>query len=267
MFGTVANVAYNQGNNLLINMFFGPIANAAQAVAFQIGTALNMFSSNFFVVIRPPLIKSYAEGNYDYMMRLFYVSGKITFCLLLLIFFPLIINTEYILKLWLGNVGEYMVSFTQLTLIATIILAIHQPITTIIQAAGAVKRYHAIVETSTLLCVPLTYLFFKLGYPVQWTFYISISLFAIAHLIRLLVLRTVITFSIKEYCVKFLVPITAIVCITAITMYIVQPLLPIGIMGFILSCTISIGVVGVCSLRVAFNKQAREQIFKKIKNG
>lgn len=265
MFGSVAGVAYNQGNNILINIFFGPIANAAQAIAFQVSAALNMFSANFFAVIRPPIVKSYAEGNYDYMMRLFYVSGKITFCLLLLIFFPLILNTEYILNLWLGNVGEYMVPFTQLTLIATVILAMHQPITTIIQAAGAVKRYHAIVETFTLLCVPLTYLFFKLGYPVQWTFYISISLFAIAHFIRLLVLRTVILFSIKEYCLKFLLPVTGIVCISIITMYITQPLLPSGVFGLILSCIISILIVSLCSIAVAFNKQERLQVIKMIK--
>jgi len=265
MFGTVAGVGYNQGNNILINMFFGPIANAAQAVAFQISNALNMFSSNFFTVLRPPLIKSYAEGNYDYMMRLFYMSGKITFCLLLLIFFPLIMNTEYILTLWLGKVSDYMVSFTQLTLIATVILAQHQPITTIIQATGAVKRYHAIVETILLLCVPLTYLFFKLGYAVQWTFYISITLFVIAHTIRLLVLRTVIQFSIKEYCIKFLLPVTAIVCLSVIVVYTTNTLLPNGMFGFILSCIISVLTVSVCSFTMAFNKQEKLQIIKMIK--
>jgi len=265
LFGTMAGTAYNQGNNLLINMFFGPIANAAQAVAFQVSTALNMFSSNFFVVIRPPLIKSYAEGNHDYMMRLFYTSGKITFCLLLLIFFPLILNTEYILTLWLGKVSEYMVSFTQLTLIATIILAMHQPITTLVQAAGAVKRYHAIVETITLMCVPLTYLFFRLGYPVQWTFYISIVLFVVAHFIRLLVLRTIMPFSINEYCVKFLLPITAIVCISIMIVYVIYTLLPSGMTGFILSCIVSILTVSVCSFGIAFNKQERLQVIKMIK--
>ena len=193
MFGTSAAVAYNQGNNILINLFFGLIANAAQAIAFQIKLALDMFASNFFTVIRPSLIKSYAEGNYEYMMRLFYASAKITFCLLLLIFFPLIFNTEYILNIWLDEVNTYMITFTRLCLIISVVLSMHYPITTIIQATGKVKRYHVIVETFTLLILPITYVFFKSGYSVVWAFYNSIIMFVIAHIIRLLVLRSVIT--------------------------------------------------------------------------
>jgi O-antigen/teichoic acid export membrane protein len=264
LFGTSANIAYNQGNNILINLFFGPVANAAQAVAFQVSGALSMFSSNFYAVIRPPLIKSYAEGNYEYMMRLFYTSAKITFCLLLLIFLPLILNTEYILNLWLDNVGDYMVAFSQLTLIASIILAMHQPITTIIQATGSVKRYHVIVETSTLLILPLTYVCFKYGYSVVWAFYISIAMFLIAHIIRLLVLRTVIAFSLREYVVRFVLPMLLLTIISTGVTYFIHKLLANGFFNLTLTCMVAALSVTVCCWWLTFSKAERTQVVKMI---
>ena len=89
LFGTVAGVANNQGNNMLINIFFGPIANAAQAVAYQVSNAVSSFANNLFVVIRPPMIKSYAEENIPYMMYLFYLSSRLSYFLMFLIFLPL----------------------------------------------------------------------------------------------------------------------------------------------------------------------------------
>ena len=117
LFGTMAGVANNQGTNLILNVFFGPVLNAAYSIAYQVSTVIQQFSSNFFMAIRPPLIKSYAEKNYDYMMQLFYLSSRFSFLLLYAIILPLILEVEFILKLWLGTVGEYMVLFTQLVLL------------------------------------------------------------------------------------------------------------------------------------------------------
>jgi O-antigen/teichoic acid export membrane protein len=265
MFGTSAAVAYNQGNNILINLFFGLIANAAQAIAFQIKLALDMFASNFFTVIRPSLIKSYAEGNYEYMMRLFYASAKITFCLLLLIFFPLIFNTEYILNLWLDEVNTYMIAFTRLCLIISVVLSMHYPITTVIQATGKVRRYHVIVETFTLLILPITYVLFKSGYSAVWVFYNSIIMFAVAHIVRLFVLRSVISFSMKEYCIKFLMPMSFVTLISMGVLYYTNSLFTSGFFRLIITCIVSVFSVICCAWLFAFSKQEKLQSIKMIK--
>lgn len=124
------------------------------------------------MAIRPPLIKSYAEKNYDYMMQLFYLSSRFSFLLLYAIILPLILEVEFILKLWLGTVGEYMVLFTQLVLVYCLILAISNPITVIMQAAKKVKLYHGVVDSFVLLTLPLTYLFLKCKFIGKRSFYI-----------------------------------------------------------------------------------------------
>ena len=146
LFGAAAGAANNQGNNVLINIFFGPIANAARGIAFQVSNAISSFSANLFVVMRPPIIKSYAEEDYQYTMHLFYLSSKLSYFLMLLIFVPLFLETNYVLTLWLGHATEQMVLFTRLMLVYTVILSQHNPITTIVQATGRVKIYFSLYE-------------------------------------------------------------------------------------------------------------------------
>lgn len=217
LFGSCSNVANDQGNNVLINMFFGAIANASRAVSFQVSMALSSFSANFFIVMRPPIIKSYADKNYSYMMTLFYSSSKFSYYLIYMLFIPLFLETDYILDLWLVDVGDQMVLFTRLALIYSVILTQNLPITTMVQATGKVKRYFSIVEFFTLLSLPLTYLFFKLGYPAEYTFYVSIGVFFMAHIIRVIVMRSLISFfSIKEYLLRFIMPAILVTLLSAI---------------------------------------------------
>ena len=111
LFGTVAGMCNTQGMNLLLNVFFGPIANAAYSVASQVYSTVGSFASNFYTAVKPPLIKNYTSGNYDYVKKLFLFSSKMLFILLFMVVLPLMICTEPILSLWLGEVGDFMIVF------------------------------------------------------------------------------------------------------------------------------------------------------------
>lgn len=215
LFGTVAGVTNNQGVNILLNMFFGPVANAAQSVGHQVSVALQTFSGNIFTAIRPPLIKSYADGNYGYMMNLFYKSSKYSFFLLYIILFPLAIKMYFILDFWLGEVGEYMVEFCRLMMVYVVLVAIGNPITIIMQAANKVKLYHGVVDGFALICLPLSYVAYKyFSFPASTAFWVMIVVFVIAHCIRLVIMRRVIVFSYIDYLNNFVLPITAVVVLS-----------------------------------------------------
>lgn len=265
LFGTIANVANNQGNNILLNLFFGPVANAAQSVGRQVGTAVQVFSGNIYTAIRPPLTKSYAEGNYDYMMRLFYLSSKFSFLLLFVIMLPLMLEMEYVLQIWLVDVGEYMVLFTRLTLVYIIVLSISSPITIIVQAANNVKKYHGIVDGFALLSLPLTYLFFKLGFPAASTFWISILVFMAAHGLRVWILKGTISFSIKEYMIKFVFPSAAIVVLSVIPSLWIHSLFSSGLTRFIVVLLTSISFVLFWTFLIGIEKKERSILYSFLK--
>ena len=211
LFGTLAGAANGQFLNILLNLFYGPIANAAYAIGHQVSGVLGQITNSFYSAVRPPLTKSYAINDWDQTNYIFYFSSKVTFVLLFLILVPLYIEMETILSIWLGKVDEYMVSVSQLLLINISIICLSNPITTIIQAANAVKRYHLIVDGFILLSLPIIYLSMKCGVPPEIVFVISNIFLIIAHFIRLQLLKKCFAFSIGSYLKQFLIPVILII--------------------------------------------------------
>lgn len=197
--GSLAFLCNAQGLNLLLNVFFGPIVNTAYNIANIVKNAVTQLSGNFFVAVRPRLIKEYAANNLDYVRKLFLFSTKIIFCLLFMIIFPITIETPRILSLWLDEVGEYMIVFVRLMLVWALLLNLSDPITVVVQAANEVKRYHLQVDVFTLLSLPLAYIAFKCSASPKWAFIISLFVLCIAHVIRLLILKRIINIGIIEY--------------------------------------------------------------------
>ncbi len=206
LFGTLAGIVDNQGNNVIINIFFGPVVNAARDVSLQVQTAILSFSNSVYMAFKPQMIKSYAENNLKYMMQLFYFGTKSIFFLHILICFPLFLNTKELLNLWLVKVTDNMVIFTRLSLIFSTIFALNNPISTIVQATGRIRKYFIIVESVVFLSLPISYLLFYLGLPAQSTFWVSIGIFTLAHYVRLVILKKMIQFSINEYFIKTILP-------------------------------------------------------------
>lgn len=219
-FGTMANTGMNQGNTILLNVYFGPIANAAFAVASQIQNAFNSLCNSMVLPFRPAMIKAYAEGNHRYVCRLFYANNKVICFFMILTGFPIISEMDVILDLWLGTYDNSTLVFARLTVVSVMLIAFHNPISIIMHAMGKVMQYHLPVETTILLCCPITWILFHCGMPSHVLYYVIIGLVVAAHALRLLCIRKhYVHFSLYEYIVSFLVP----------SMYVVIP-------GIVLIC-------------------------------
>ncbi len=220
--GCLAFLCNAQGLNLLMNVFFGPVVNAAYNIGNSVKNAVIQLGSNFFIAVRPSLIKEYAAENFKYVRKLFLFSTKAIFCLLFMIICPITIETKGILSLWLGEVGDYMVSFVRLMLLWALLLNLSDPITAVVQAANIVKRYHLTVDLFTLSSLPLAYLAFRFGATPNWSFIISILVLFIAHVIRLFILRNIINIGIREYFNKVVLRVLYAVCLSCIIVLIIR---------------------------------------------
>ena len=216
LIGTVANTCIIQGNTLLLNIFFGPIITAAFGISLNIYNAFNTLCNSMVLAFRPPMIKAYAEQQYDYLYGLFSASNKFLIYSLIAIAMPIIGEMDTILNLWLGTYSHETLSFARLTIVYIIIIALHNPITIIIQATGHIKRYHLTVETFTMLCVPLTWVFFKLGFLAEAAFYSMVLTCVLAHVIRIILLRREFPpFSISKYFLSIILPAMIIGALSA----------------------------------------------------
>ena len=199
LFGNIAGVAKGQGVNILLNMFYGPVINAARGVAMQVQSAVNSFVSNFQMAVNPQIIKSYAADEIEYMASLVIRSSKFSFYLLYLLSLPIIIETDQILKLWLKTVPEYSSIFTILVLVIILIDSVSGPLMTAIQATGKIKVYQAVVGSLLTLILPISYILLKQGYSPEVTLYVNIVISIIALSFRIYLVWKILEFPILRF--------------------------------------------------------------------
>ena len=176
----------------MLNLLFGPAVNAARAIAFQVNSAVGGFVTNFQTALNPQIVKSYAAEDLNYMHKLIFQGAKFSFFLFFTISIPIILETDYILKLWLKLVPEYTVIFTQLVIVNVLIDTLSGPLITAAQASGKIKVYQGVIGGLLLLILPISYTFMKYGYEPQITHLISIVISLISFVIRLIILKNLI---------------------------------------------------------------------------
>lgn len=219
LFSSFASIGINQIITIIINIFFGPIANAARAVSMQISNAVTSFSSSFIVSVRPPMIKYYAEEKYDELNNIFNFSNKFLFYGMLVICLPIILEMDTILFLWLEIDDVQTIIFSKLAVIYTLILALNNPLSIIVQATGDIKEYSIKVEAVTLLCPFLSLILFYNGFPAYYAVVSMIFSISLAHLVRIVcVKRKYKNFSIYDYMFNFLLKAILITAFVAILM-------------------------------------------------
>lgn len=189
MYGSIASVCMTQGNTILLNMYFGPLIVASFSIALQINNAFNTLANNIVMAFRPAMIKLYAEKDYKQLNSFFNFGNKFILYSLLSVGCPLIFKMDIILKLWLGDYSQNTLLFARLIIIFAILLAMNNPITIIIHAIGKMKYYSLSVESITILSLPLSWIFLKLGKPAPYVFTSLIGSIILAHIVRIICLK------------------------------------------------------------------------------
>lgn len=164
-FGTASSMISQYGLGIVLNMFFGTVLNAAQGIANQISGQLMTFSNTMLKALNPIIAKSEGSGNRNLMLEASITGCKFSYLLLALFAIPFIFETPYILKLWLKNVPDWAIVFSQLQLVRSLIEQLTVMLGVAISAQGDIKKYTITKSFLNLSPIVLTYLFFKFNYP------------------------------------------------------------------------------------------------------
>ena len=211
LLGSIAWLVRDQGINIVLNLFFGPIINAARSIASQVSNAVMGFISNFQVALNPQITKNYAIGNIQEMEKLSYLGLKFSFILLFFMALPLCLNIDYILHLWLVSVPEYAAIFIVLIMIDSLIgVLFGVPLMTALSATGRIRNYQITVSCIILCILPVGYVALRLGYGATSVFYISILFTILSGFTRFLFCRKQIGFSLRKNCEDVLLPVLGV---------------------------------------------------------
>ncbi|MBP1617634.1 MAG: polysaccharide biosynthesis protein [Bacteroidetes bacterium] len=264
LFGALASVSNNQGINILLNIFFGPVVNAARGIAFQVNNAVTQFVQNFMTASRPQIIKYYASGEKQQMLRLAFQSSKYAYLLLFIVSLPIFLETKYVFTLWLKQIPDHAILFTRLTIIATFFNALSLSLMTVVQATGKIKKYQSIIGGIMLLNLPISYLFLKLNFSPEIVFYIFIFTSAISLALRLVLLKEIVDFSIKNYLKEVIAPVLFISLIAYIIPLLLQGILKFGFIRFLLISVSSVLVTLIATFFLGLSKKEKSYFFSMI---
>ena len=209
LYGNLSTVARSQGVNVLLNIFFGVATNAAYAIAGQVQSAVGSFSNNIATAVKPQIIKSYAAGEYTSLVNLVMISSKIIFILLMLISVPLMIEMEFVLKLWLGEVPPFSVWFARLNVLFLFFSALSFVLVTAVHATGDIRRPSLINGTIYLSVLPLSYIGYKVGLSIYLPFVLNILFVVVGCVINLLTVKKYVKcVSVRFYLLHVILPCT-----------------------------------------------------------
>lgn len=258
LFGNLAGVLYNQGLNMLLNIFFGPVVNAARGVALQVQGTVQSFIVNFQMALNPQITKSYAKGNLDRMHTLIFTSSKFSFYLLFLLALPITIEAGAILGVWLKEVPDHSVNFTRLLFSIALIDTLANPLIISNQATGKVKKYQIVVGGILLTIVPVSYIVLKSGGNPETVYIVQFIIAIIAQIARLIMLCPLINLSISKYCHLVLLRIIYVTFASSVFPIIVYKSLPSNsFISFIIVTITSFICVAVNTYFVGLTKQER----------
>lgn len=165
--GCMAVTLNGQGVNILLNMFFGPVINAARAISMQIYNAATQFAGNFQTAVNPQIIKLYAQKEYNEMHSLICNNVKYATFLILILIIPIIVEIDFILYIWLGdNIPHYTAVFSQIILLQCLITTLSRPLIIAIHAIGKLQTYSLVSGSVLLLILPLAYFLLKMDISV-----------------------------------------------------------------------------------------------------
>jgi O-antigen/teichoic acid export membrane protein len=265
LLGSLAYVLYTQGLNLLLNVFFGPVANAARAAAYQAQTAVGKFSGNIQTAINPQITKTYASGQIEEMHHIIFKGFRLIFFILLIICLPLIVETPAILGLWLVEVPEGSVTFLRFLLVTLLFQRCYGVLVTAVSATGNIKKYEIVKGALSLTTVPIAYIILKSGGSPWSVFAVHLMIVIISDIVILGVILPIIKMGLKvffRYALMRcgLVTIPSLVIPFAIKVML-EPSLPVSILNIILTvvCTT------LLCLTLGLEPEERCQMRKKIK--
>lgn len=263
--GSSSAILRDAGGNMILNLFFGPAANAARGVAMSVNGAIMGFVTNYMTALNPQITKSFACGNYDYTFKLVFQGARLSYYILLIFVLPILFTTQYLLELWLGIVPDHAANFVRLVLLFTLSESLATPLVTLMLATGDIRNYQLVVGGLQLLNLPISYLFLRLSYPPESVFVVAITVSVLCEIARLIMLQGMVKLSLKHFLKHVYLNVIVVTIISALLPFTIKLFIKGNSFGsFIIICFVSILSALLSIYVVGCNKQDRKIIHKGI---
>ena len=240
LLGCLSVVAQGQGINMVLNIFFGPIVNAARGIAYQVESAINQFTNNFLTAVKPQIFKAYAVGDIAGMMKLVVFSTKMSFILMYMLTLPLLLELPYVLNLWLGIIYHAM---------------------------NKIKYTSTLFGVLYCMALPVSYGLCKIGYPPYIVFFSIIFINVLSEVMGLVVMKHYIGYSIRKYFFEVDFRCFLLVLFSTYPLWYIHEILNNSFLYLLINVVLSVSIISFISYWICLSKNEKEKTVLLIKHG
>lgn len=258
-----------QGTNIMLNMFFGPTINAAKGIANQLNATFHGFVANFMTSLSPQITKNYAANNLKYVTDLAFRGAKFSYFIFLLVSLPILVDTHFVLHVWLGQVPDHSVLFVRLIVVFTLLDTLSKTITTAIYAKGQIARFQVCVTTIEILNLPVSYIFLINDAIPEIVTMVTIVLGQICLFAKMIVARHQLGFSIRTFYTNIYFVVILVTAISFVPPLVIAHLFPESLFRFAVICFLSLTTTGITAYYLGCQESERffiKEKFYSIKN-
>ncbi len=263
LFGSFSSVMREQGIDLVMNFFFGPIVNAARGVAIQVNGGLQSLVNNITIPVRPQVIQSYANGNIERTINLTYSISKLSCCFLLMAIVPLVYEINFVLSIWLGdNIPSKTAVFTIIVIFNSLISNLNATLSGIVHASGIMKNYQLYGSIMKMLSVPIAIIVLKIGAKPEFVLCIVLLCDILAHIVGLFIVNTIVNISLWKYTKEVVLPLVVMLILSLLITYPFYFFLDDTIIRFIIILLVGISSVVLMTYFVVLNRVEKNLVIQ-----
>jgi coenzyme F420-reducing hydrogenase beta subunit/O-antigen/teichoic acid export membrane protein len=265
LFGNFGYILRNQGVAILVNKFFGAAVNSSYGIANQVSSQTASLAGAMNGAFAPAITTAEGGKNRDHTLTLALAACKYGTLLVLLFALPLILEIDYVLTLWLKQVPQYTSQLCVLILIGFMIDKLTAGHQNAVVAYGKIARYQMVNGTLIILTLPLTWLFFALGYsPVSLGYSFVIMRFGLT-VGRLLFGLKLVNLSIVKWLVQVVLPLSLIAGSSLLTGSAIQSQMAPSFLRLVAVCAATFCLSTILAWLLVLRKDERGFIKTKIK--
>jgi O-antigen/teichoic acid export membrane protein len=258
--GKTSGTFAGQGVNMVINVVLGPAVNAARSLSGTVNHSVQIFVNNFTMAIWPQISQSYASGDHGYVKDLLFRGTKFTFFIMWFAFLPLVLETPFVVKLWLGTYPDYTIIFIRLSLIANTISILQVVLAMGIRATGKIVWYQISFSALEFLHFGLSYVLLNHGFSPEWSYYCGVVIAVIKVFAMWVLAKNQLSVSISEFLKTVVLPLTITCLVSAAVPSIIHFSMSDGWVRFILTLVSSLIVNALAVLFIGCTSSERKML-------
>jgi len=254
-----SQIIRHQGINILLNIFFGPVVNAARGISYQVKGALVSFVGNVTTASRPQLVEAYAKGNIDRSIKLMNTTSKICFLLLFVAALPISIEVDFILDIWLkGVVPQHTPFFTILVLASTLIDILQTPVGMMVYATGKIAKYNIASSILSIAILPIAYYALKCGAEPEIVYILSFFISVGIQIVCVYIMSKLTGYSYLNYTKEVILPLTIVVFTSCVIPLVAHFMMQYGVIRFCVVLILSLIITSLTGYYIAMNDNEKE---------